>query len=79
MNKQKMTRITTNIDTSLLLFVDRNAIERQVTRRDIFEESIKRMQSELNHKTLLDGYNRLADDEEYMKDVLLIANNPANL
>ena len=72
-------RVTTNIDPQLLVFVDRVAKERNVTRRDVVEESIKRLKRDMTRDAVIESYNRLADDRVYMDNALSIANDPANV
>ena len=73
------TRITTNINSQLLKFVDQVAKERDVTRRDILEESIKKLEREARGRAITEAYNRMSEDKELMDEWLAIANNPANL
>ncbi len=73
------TRITTNIDSSLLKFVDHMAKEQEATRREIIEQSIKKLELEIKGRAITEAYNRMAEDKEEMDMWLKIANNPANL
>lgn len=73
------TRITTNIDSRLLRFVDRTARERLVSRRKVIEESLLKLEREAKKQAIIEAYNRMADDKELMDEWLAIANNPANL
>ena len=72
-------RITTNLDSRLLRFVDSMAKERSVTRREIIEESILKLERESKKQAIIEAYNRMADDKELMDEWLAIANNPENL
>ena len=79
MNKQTIARITTNIDARLLKFVDGLAKEQNVSRRDIIEESIKKIERDIKGKAITEAYNKMAEDREEMDMWLAIANHPANL
>jgi len=72
-------RITTNIDYQLLRFVDSLAKKREVTRREILEESLRKLFFEAQARVLTEEYNKMADDRELMNEWLEIANNPENL
>ena len=72
-------RITTNIDAELLQFVDRTAKERELTRREVIEESIKKLERDVRAKAITAAYNEMAADKELMGEWLAIANHPANL
>ena len=76
---QNTARITTNIDLTLLKFVDRTAKERDLTRREVIEESIKKLERDVGAKTITASYNEMAADKELMAEWLAIANHPANL
>ncbi|MBI5140060.1 MAG: hypothetical protein HZA94_01260 [Candidatus Vogelbacteria bacterium] len=76
---KQQTRVTTNIDTQLLKFVDQMAKKREATRREIIEESIDRLRLDTNRQSIIDDYNELADNEKLMGEWLAIANNPDNL
>ncbi len=75
----KHSRITTNLDSHLLRFVDSVAKEREITRREVIEESILKLKQEAKAKAMLEAYNRMADDKGEMDEWLAIANNPTNL
>ena len=76
---KQLARITTNIDPQLLRFVDSVAKEREITRREVIEESILKLERDAKAKVMLEAYNRMADDKELMDEWLAIANNPENL
>ncbi|MFA6006288.1 MAG: hypothetical protein WC764_00980 [Candidatus Paceibacterota bacterium] len=73
------TRITTNINSQLLMFVDKMAKEREVTRREVIEDSIKKLEREAKGRAITESYNRMAEDKEEMDMWFSIANNPVNL
>lgn len=73
------TRITTNIDSQLLKFVDQIAKERDLTRREVIEGSIKKLERDAKAQDIIEAYNRMSLDKEMMDEWLAVANNPANL
>lgn len=72
-------RITTNIALHLLNFADSLAAEKEVTRRDIIEESLRKMELEKKGREITEAYNRMAEDKEEMDMWLSIANSRENL
>jgi len=76
---QHTTRITTNIDSRLLKFVDQIAKKQELSRREVIEDSILKLERELRGKEITESCNRMAEDKELMDEWLAVANNPANL
>ena len=74
----KTARFTTNIDASLLAYLDERAKAEQSSRRAILEASIRRAEIERIGKLLYESGNELAASGE-MQEWLDIANDPVNL
>ena len=74
-----ITKMTTNIETSLMEFLISEAKKLGKSKRFVLEDALKNYRKEKLRKEMLDGYNKMAEDKEEMKMWLDIANNPENL
>ncbi|MCF7836395.1 hypothetical protein K9N08_01360 [Candidatus Gracilibacteria bacterium] len=72
-------RLTTNLDPSLISFITKQASALNKTKREILEQAISFYKKEIKSRKISQGYKQMGEDQTEMNEWLSIANHPSNL
>ncbi len=77
--KQGIARFTTNIRRDLFDFMSQETHQKNIKRRTYLEDLIERSLKQARRDALLEGFRKMAEDQEERRERLRIANSPHNL